>query len=306
MYHYVRPTDPELPYFRYLHLEDFILQLDYFAEQYGYLSQSEFLQSLESGEPRSGLLLTFDDALSDHFHYVWPCLQARGLWGIFYIPTGIFRTRKLLDVHRIHILLGKYGGKEILAALMRVISEDMLSHAHIEEFRTMTYPLQQNDDYTNIVKRTLNYLISYEHREAVLDQLMFRFFPEEIKLASQFYMKMEEIRQLQAGGMIIGSHTVNHPVLSKLSEDEQEKEIVDSFAFLEQLSGKSTLRTFCYPYGDSFSFTATTVRLLEESHCALAFKVEPRDIASQDLQLGIQALPRYDCNLFPYGSVRGI
>lgn len=101
MYHYVRQNDPELPYFQHLHLEDFEKQLDFFSEQFGFLSKADFLQSLETGTPKDGVVLTFDDGFKDHYQYVLPCLRERGLWGIFYIPTGFYHSGKLLDVHRL-------------------------------------------------------------------------------------------------------------------------------------------------------------------------------------------------------------
>ena len=38
-YHYVRPADPDLPFFRYLHLEDFRAQLDFFRRRYRMVSR---------------------------------------------------------------------------------------------------------------------------------------------------------------------------------------------------------------------------------------------------------------------------
>src|SRR5512141_2911835 len=135
MYHYVRPSDPELPYFRHLDFEDFQKQLDYFDDHFGYVPYADFLQSLSAGEPTQGVVLTFDDGFKDHYQYVFPHLRERGLWGIFYVPTGVYGQGKLLDVHRIHMLLGKYGGKTIFEALQCFITSDMLSHNHVEEFR---------------------------------------------------------------------------------------------------------------------------------------------------------------------------
>jgi peptidoglycan/xylan/chitin deacetylase (PgdA/CDA1 family) len=304
MYHYVRPSDPELPYFRHLHIEDFKKQLDYFAEQFGFLSKAEFLRSLQTGVPTAGIILTFDDGFTDHYQYVYPCLRERDLWGVFYIPTGVYHRAKMLDVHRIHMLLGKWGGEMVFDALKTLIREDMLSHRHVEEFRILTYSRQKNDDYTNLVKRTLNYFISYQHRESIIDELVRVFLPDERALTGSFYMSTQEIRQLQADGMIIGSHTVSHPVMSKLTKEEQEKEIVESFNFLEEITGGLTLRTFCYPYGGFYSFTEDTEKILEDNGCLFSFNVESRDIDGFDLKNRVHALPRYDCNQFPFGATR--
>jgi peptidoglycan/xylan/chitin deacetylase (PgdA/CDA1 family) len=300
MYHYVRPDNPQLPYFRHLSHEAFVRQLDFFGENYHFVSKEEFKDALRSGVPvKNGIVLTFDDGFKDHFSYVLPELKKRNLWGFFYIPTQPYLTGKLLDVHRVHLLLGKYGGKRIFDSIEKIVSEEMLSHAHIEEFRNLTYVKQDNDEYTNLVKRTLNYYISYQFRESVLDELMAIHYPDETDIAKNFYMTKDEIYSMHGAGMVVGSHTVSHRVMSKLSPEEQKREIALSFGFLHDLVGNFDMKTFCYPYGGFHTFTEETELFLEQSGCMFSFNVEARDIEETDLVSRKQALPRYDCNMFP-------
>lgn len=304
MYHYVRPDEPGFPHFRHLHIEDFEKQLDYFRDEYGFVSQPDFWNSLKTGTPVPGVLLTFDDGFSDHYDYVLPALEKRGLWGMFYISSGVYSTKKLLDVHRIHVLLGKYGGRRIEETLRGSLTDEMLSHAHLQEFRELTYLRQSNDAATQTVKRILNYFVSYEHRESVLDRLMAEFFPGEQELARAFYLSPEQLRAMQSRGMVLGSHTVHHFLMSKLNPEEQEREIVESFRTLDELTGGIPQRSFCYPYGGFHSFTADSERLLSKHGSHFSWNVEPREIAESDLKNRPQALPRYDCNQFPFGQVR--
>ena len=307
MYHYVRPADPDLPYFRHLELADFRRQLDYFSAHFNPVSKEAFIHALKTGQPVDrGVVLTFDDGFKDHFRFVLPELQQRNLWGIFYIPTLPFSSRKLLGVHRVHMLLGKWGGEHISKAIADSITDTMLSDEHRETFQHQTYAHQGNDAFTNHVKRTLNYYIDYRHREKVLDQLMERFFPDENKLADEFYMSAGELRAMDAAGMTIGSHSVSHPVMSRLSPVDQEEEITRSFDFLEANQDRLEPRTFCYPSGGFHTFSAATEQLLEKYRCDFAFNVEARDIGCTDLTARRQALPRYDCNLFPHGACRNV
>ncbi|MDX1641901.1 MAG: polysaccharide deacetylase family protein [Balneolaceae bacterium] len=305
MYHYIRPDDPEFPYFKHLHIDDFEKQLNYFAEEYGFISKQEFEESLKSASPNAkGIILTFDDGFKDHFSYVLPELEKRGLWGIFYIPASPFLEKKFLDVHRIHLLLGKHGGSVIADAVRDIICEDMLSHSHIEEFHSETYNKQSNNESTRYVKRLLNYFIDYRFRRKVIDELMTIYYPNEKELVEDFYMTKGELAELHHSGMVLGSHTVTHPVMSKLRADKQEREIALSFEFIESIAGKQNLKTFCYPYGGFHTFTAETEKLLEKYGCLFSFNVESRDIEHADLANRKQALPRYNCNEFPYGSCR--
>lgn len=304
MYHYVRPRSGAMPFFRYLDLADFRAQLDWFAASGGFVSRDQFLEGLETGVAPPGYVLTFDDGLQDHYEHVVPELVRRKLWGLFYIVTDPLATRRMLDVHRIHVLLGSCGGARVLEAMREVVDEGMLPDGASEEFRTRTYTQQENDAATQLVKRTLNYYISHAARTAVLDALFERLLGDQERYARSFYVDAGQVREMQAAGMVVGSHSCSHPVFSKLAPPEQESELARSFAFLEDVTGGLPVRSFCYPYGGFHTFTDETEALLGKLRCRFAFNVEPRDIGPADLVRRPQALPRYDCNAFPHGRAR--
>ncbi len=302
MYHYVRPFREELPFFRYLHLDDFRKQLDFLQKNYRFPSRSEFLASLECGAPAEGIVLTFDDGIKDHIQYVLPELLNRGLWGIFYVPTGMYATRQLLNVHRVHHLTGRYGSTRVLEMLGDFLKPEMFSQAYVDMFGTIPYRRQKNDEATTYLKRIFNYYLTDRWQTWVLDQLMAALEKED-ELMQKYYLEEGEIRALQDDGMIIGSHSVSHHVMSKLDRETQYTEIRASYAFLENVTGGLDVRTFCYPYGGFHSFTAETEALLGDAGTHFSFNVEYRDVSVDDVTLRPQALPRYDCNKFPHGTV---
>ena len=106
---------------------------------------------------------------------------------------------------------------------------------------------------------------------------------------------------MHISGNLIGSHTVSHPVMSKLNELEQQAEINDSLGFLRS-NINGDVKTYSHPYGGFHSFDKTTVETLCTSGVAFSFNVESRDICDDDLVSSIQFLPRYDCNEFPFGK----
>jgi peptidoglycan/xylan/chitin deacetylase (PgdA/CDA1 family) len=61
-------------------------------------------------------------------------------------------------------------------------------------------------------------------------------------------MTWNQITRLGEAGMEIGSHTLSHPNLTNISEEEARKEIRDSKEFLEEKLGIS-IQGFCYPLG---------------------------------------------------------
>ena len=308
MYHYVRGDTERQPNYYHLDIDDFRRQLDYFEDNFGFVSQDQFFsiisdEQVNDGLP-SGVVLTFDDGLRDHYDVVLPELERRGLWGIFYIPTGPYVNDQLLDVHRIHVLLGEVSGVELLEHARNIVDEDIIPYERRDQFREETYIDHNDTEVTKKVKRILNYFVSDKYQTEVLDELVRRVDHDPVNI-SEFYITESEIRDMEDCGMIVGSHTVNHPVLSKLEKDNQRTEIADSFSFLDDVANKLPVRTFCYPYGTSHTFNEDTINILEEVNCKLSFKVEPSDVKEADLRNRIYALPRYDCNEFPHGSASG-
>ncbi len=62
-------------------------------------------------------------------------------------------------------------------------------------------------------------------------------------------LELGQVREMQAGGIEVGSHTVGHPHLTALSPEEARREIVDSRRQLED-SLQAPCLSFAYPYGD--------------------------------------------------------
>lgn len=62
-------------------------------------------------------------------------------------------------------------------------------------------------------------------------------------------MSAEQVREMAESGIEIGSHTMTHPRLTLISDDQLRQEMVDSKAKLEDVIGKE-VTSFSYPYGD--------------------------------------------------------
>ena len=309
MYHYVQPFNKNFQYFKNLDIKDFKKQLDYLDNEYGIISKEEFLSYFNNKNQKDikkGVVLTFDDGLSCHYDFVFPELKRRNLWGIFYISTLPYTKNKFLDVHKTHILLGRINSKKVYDYLKKIINEEIFDREKLEEFKKFTYSNQINDNYTLLVKRITNYYISYKYREDILEKLIQKFIPEEKEIFTDYYLKEYQIKEMHDSGMTIGSHTVNHPVMSRLSYSDQKYEIEESFRYLKNIIGDFNPKTFCYPYGGFHSFTEKTEEILTKNKSIFSFNVEQRDIQLKDINHRPQALPRYDCNKFKYGKVRNL
>jgi len=302
MYHYVREYNSKYPFFRFLDIKNFRNQLDFLENEYGFLKRDEwenYTLGVKSEESKDKVVLTFDDAMICNYQYVIPELKSRGIWALFYIPIKPYKDNEMLDVHKIHLLCGAFDGKLLLNYLRSIISPQMLIDKEIDYFRDSPYSKQNNYVGVSEFKRILNYFVDYKYKKYLIDKVALNF--DYIFDPDSFYIKPKNIIDMHNTGNIIGAHTVNHPVMSKLSYEEQLVEIDDSFSFLESINCIAH-KTYCHPYGGFKSFNKDTIKILNEKKVRYSFNVESRDASYNDILKNKHYLPRHNCNEFAYGK----
>jgi len=294
MYHYVRPGVPRLPHFPFLKLADFERQLDYFADTHGLVTREEFEGWSAGGPAPKGVLLTFDDGLRDHVEHVLPVLMQRRLFGLFYVCSGPVSTGRILDVHKVHLILGRLGGPATLRWLQANTPQLLEPSAYQLGDH---YAKQASDCGTKIVKQLFNWQLKSEERGSFLDALMQRAFPDAEPSWQDIYIDEEGVRALSEAGMGVGPHSHTHNPASRLSLQQQSNEIELSCRFVEAVGG-SRMWGYCYPHG---SCTEDSQKVVSNAGLPFAFAVSPRDIDSRLTDSCRFALPRHDCNVFPNG-----
>ena len=302
MYHYVTEFDKSLPNLRFLDFQNFVKQLDYFEEKFGFVTLEEWEEFIFNGTTpnKSGkILLTFDDALSCHFDYVFKVLNKRKLWGLFYIPTNPYTLEKMLYVHKIHLLCGAANGSDLNSYAREIISQNMIPDEKKAEFRNNTYTKQNNYSGVTDFKRLLNYFLDYDYRDEIIARIAKRF---SLRFdINGFYLSIPQIKEMENNGMIIGSHTASHLVMSKLNFNEQKIEIQSSFEFLDSIC-RLKHKTYCHPFGGFHSFDKQTLSILEKSNVDYSFNVQSIEINKINRVSHIHSLPRFDCNEFQFGK----
>lgn len=299
MYHYVRKLDTAFPYLHFLHVDDFRRQLDFFQQDGRILTRDELEAALMAGDPlgEKDYLLTFDDGLRDHYEYVLPELRERGVTGIFLHCTGAMGRRRVLDVHAVHALLAVHGGQTMLRYCRALLDAEGVD-ADASGFRSPVYAMQQAGADTEF-KRIMNYCLDADTRGRMLDTLVARYL-DGFNIGKDFYIGTEELRRMDEAGMIIGGHTLNHPLLSGLDADAQRGEISVNLKELEGMLGHS-VQWFCFPYGGVVSYNKITLSILKECGVRYCLSVDDRDVSAKDIAAPLE-LPRYDCMGFPYGK----
>jgi peptidoglycan/xylan/chitin deacetylase (PgdA/CDA1 family) len=92
-------------------------------------------------------------------------------------------------------------------------------------------------------------------------------------------MSWDQVRSCAAMGAAFGAHTVTHPILSQIGDEEVRHEIETSW---HRLISETTAVTdvFCYPNGGPDDFTPATIRILEELGFSSAVTTSPAYVTS--------------------------
>ena len=297
MYHYIKNLK-DFPKNGYLDLNNFKKQINLFKNNYKIQDPFEFINDIRSKKilNKKNILLTFDDGLKCHHDYVLPYLLKNNLKGIFFIPTKVLEEKKLLKVHKIHILLSLNKIKDILFAIEKHIIENKNNKF---VYKSLTYD-NQNNEKTKFIKNYLNYELDSDLSEDFVNFLFRKFSNfDEKKIFEKYYLNYEEIIKMSKSGMLIGSHSHSHKLLSKENKSNLEKDISKSIRIIKEIN---KILTFCYPYGGKISYDNRVIDILKKRKVDLAFSVENREIKKNDVENKYLELPRHDCNYFKYGK----
>lgn len=100
-------------------------------------------------------------------------------------------------------------------------------------------------------------------------------------------MAWDQIARMSKAGMEIGSHTLTHPNLNELGDEDAQREICGSKACLEEKLGVP-VRGFCYPRG---RFTNALARFVEEAGYGYACTTQPGNATAESDRFLLPRIP---------------
>ena len=110
MYHYIIGKERKIfPDLKGISLDNFKKQIKYFKKNCNILNQDDFLEILEKKKipTKPSIVLTFDDGYIDHYKHAFTYLNKYKISGIFYPPVNSTKSKKILDVNKMHFILQK-------------------------------------------------------------------------------------------------------------------------------------------------------------------------------------------------------
>jgi len=274
MYHYVRDPEPEHPGIAAITMADFEGQVEHLLRHYEPLEPDALIAAVRDGTPiPDGFVLTFDDGVRDHYDNAAPLLEQHGIHGIF-APIGLpYLHGRIPFVQKNQFVRGRLGEDEVADAYIAAAEEvapeadvpGIVASAPIGDYR------RGSEKYLRF-KYASNRLIPRGVSEGIMDRLFAEHVsPDEGAFIEELYMSTGEIRELRARGHAIAGHSISHPSLPQLDEDEQEREIGEAAAWLGGLLGEP-LQWWNYPYGDH---DERSERICERLGLQIAYSTRP-------------------------------
>lgn len=230
---------------------EFEWQIDFIARHFTPVTLEQVVQALDDKKnlPKDAIVITFDDGYDDNYFEAFPVLRDRNVPATFFISTGyIDGTSPFWYDWLSAIIVGKKGSEFVVEAL----------DLHLELPSQISLRRKFYEDVVGVLKSVPNAL-----RLAALNELESRYgdfyhgLGEEIRRLSR-PMTSAQVKELANNGMQLGSHTVSHPILARLTDEELFEELDASKKKLEHWSGRP-VSILAYPNGGLSDFSDRVV-----------------------------------------------
>ena len=278
-YHYVRPEKnidpfPKLLGIRINEFEKHVKMLKDNFELISLKQAHDFSHNNILLKDKTGLLISFDDGLSDHFTAA-KILNKYNIKAVFFIPTCIIEDGLPANPIIIHYTIEKFGILQFLTEY-----ESSLKKFKIEK-NELNIKYNSKDDpwkIINKIKLVFKYkFTNIESRKILLniyEKLLLNKFPNFMEVA---HLTFSQINQMIEMGHSIGVHTHSHisVAASNLQSKEFHKEMINPKKILEE-NFKTEIISFSYPYGERKDCLTTKKLLKDTNQYKMAFTVEQK------------------------------
>lgn len=235
MYHSVMPDPAEHSdsLGGIIHSEsEFRAQMELLARDYHPVSLDEVVGDLKGHKdlPSRSVVVTFDDGYADNSEVAMPILNQLGIPAIFYVTVDCVEQRKLPWPSRLRFAFRKTklpawtDSRGTSWQLGDPDSSERAFLASCDDCCQLSGNMQED-----FVRR--------------IEQQLQAAAPSDL---SSLMMSYDQIRSLARHGHIVGSHTMTHPNMAYISEQEAKVELAESKQHLER-ELKATIKHFSYP-----------------------------------------------------------
>jgi peptidoglycan/xylan/chitin deacetylase (PgdA/CDA1 family) len=217
-------------------------QMDFVRRNFNVISFEQLNEcERERGRwPERALIITFDDGYRDNYTHAFPILREMGLCATIFLAVG-------------HVGEAKLFWWDFVAYCFKQTRRRAVA---FPELGAAPLPLTGMRERLEAIRRVLEWIkeVKEEVKRRFLSELSDQLevaMPDG--LAEGMHLTWDDVRQMAAGGIEFGSHTMTHPILSNVTERQLYEEVTLSKERLEQQLDKDVI-AFSYPVGGRASF----------------------------------------------------
>ena len=226
------------------------------------VSAEQVLRCLDGQDslPPRPLLVTFDDGFRNNLTYAALELERQGMPALFHVTTGYIGTSRLLWPYEVEERILQWtqprlpmpGDRSSIA----LPTEPGSRAAAAERVQQLCKTLQDDarQAYLDVLRAGGEYRVNGNLREL------------------HEFLTWDEVRELDRRGFAIGSHTVEHPILTRLPRERLQQELRDSKATIERQLGRAC-HSIAYPNGGPDDVSAEVFDAAAEAGFRFGFTV---------------------------------
>lgn len=219
-------------------VDTFDWQIGIIKRHFTAMRLSEFITSVHEHQlPDHPVLITVDDGYANFYDTAYPVLKKYGIPATLFVPTNYIDNADWFWWDKL---------------------KHIMSNAVVEGSHLTFNGSKINIDLSN-QKKTIEswnrassfcHRLSEEHKTEFIEALASRLQVQlpETPVSPYDHMNWEQVLEVAANNVEIGSHTNSHRVLTRLTTEELDKELSNSKKLLEKRLSV-TIDSFSYPYG---------------------------------------------------------
>ena len=229
-------------------------QLSQLKTGWNTLALGDYIQKKKNrSNPRYCVIITVDDGYYDFFDVAFPVLKSCG------IPATFFATVNFVD-------------QKIWLWHDRIWYALTHTKKKLPNFKFMghdfTFHHNGNDSVQKIWSRMSDFCIGISDKDKWLfieqvEKYLDIAVPEQ-PIKEFRAVTWEQVREMLSGSIEIGSHTLNHPILTRVDRKQLSDEVLLSKVEIEKKLN-TKVKTFCYPNGTRNDFDQNVITSVKEA-----------------------------------------
>ncbi len=217
-------------------------QLHFVKNQFDVVSLEQALGLLAGGSlNRDCVVITFDDGYQDNYRLAFPILCRSKIPATVFLITGLIGTDHVPWYDECREYLEAFATTK--TAPIRQTEDPIL--VQIQKI------LSSRGKIDTKVERATDFLktVNHRRRQEVLQLMRSRFQGTHSNKRRFRMMNWDQVREMACHGVTFGSHTVTHPVLTRMGANEAERQLTISKQNLEKKLA-TPCDAFAFPNGD--------------------------------------------------------